>query len=389
MAEDSAHPLVSIVLPVYNEAAILHAHVLLLVEHLQTLQDRYRFEIILVNDGSRDESGVIAAALARQHDLLSVYTHSRNFGLGQALRTGFTQCRGAYVVILDIDLSYAPDIIERLLGRLIATGARVVYASPYMRGGSVSDVPRGRVLLSRVANWFLARAAGHRLSTLTCMVRAYDARFLKSLHLRAMGMDVMPEMVHKANILRGSYEEIPAELNWKLQRKAGVQRRSSMRVPKHIFDTLRSGFMLRPFSFLLIPGLLLLVFALDVSVWVVIHVFDAYRALGTGGTADVYRAVALAYQQFPYTFIVGLLSLMLAIQLTGMAMLTLQNKRYFDELFHLGSTMLRQQREALQERETVRETRRERKRLERAALEALRQTEVASLQAPVRKSPLR
>ena len=47
-----------------------------------------------------------------------------------------------------------------------------------------------------------------------------------------------------------------------------------------------------------------------------------------------------------YTFIVGLLSLMLAIQLTGMAMLSLQSKKYFDELFHLGSTALREQREA-------------------------------------------
>jgi hypothetical protein len=56
--------------------------------------------------------------------------------------------------------------------------------------------------------------------------------------------------------------------------------------------------------------------------------------------------VAMAYQSFPHTFIVGLLTLMLAVQLTDMAMLSLQNKKYFDELFHLGSAVLRNQREA-------------------------------------------
>ena len=57
-------------------------------------------------------------------------------------------------------------------------------------------------------------------------------------------------------------------------------------------------------------------------------------------------AVALAYTRYPHAFIVGLLSLMLSMQLIGMAMLSLQNKKYFDELFHLGSTLLRERREA-------------------------------------------
>ena len=61
---------------------------------------------------------------------------------------------------------------------------------------------------------------------------------------------------------------------------------------------------------------------------------------------DLSAAVALAYARYPHTFIVGLLSLMLAMQLMGMAMLSLQNKKYFDELFHLGSTLLRERRES-------------------------------------------
>ena len=341
-------PLVSIVLPAYEEAAILRDHVLVLLEYLKSLNRRFRFELIIVNDGSRDRTGAVAAQLANEFDGIRVFEHPRNFGLGQALKTGFAQCRGMYVVVLDIDLSYGPEHIGLLLDRITTTGARMVLASPYMRGGRVVDVPWLRLAFSRVANWFLARASGQRISTMTCMVRAIDGRFLRSLHLRSTGMDVMPEMIHKAKLLRATIEEIPAELNWERQNKVGSNRRSSLRIVRQIFGTTVSGFILRPFTFLLVPGLLLLAFAAYVNTWMVIHFVEAYAELGsaqeTAGHASA--AVALAYAQYPHTFIVGLLTLMLAIQLIGMAMLSLQNKKYFDELFHLGSTLLRERHEA-------------------------------------------
>jgi len=341
-------PLVSIVLPAYNEEAILRDHVLVLLDYLKTLNRRFRFELIIVNDGSGDRTGAIAVQLAKDFAGIRVFDHPRNFGLGQALKTGFAQCRGLYVVVLDIDLSYGPEHVGLLLDHISRTAARLVLASPYMRGGRVVAVPWLRVLFSRVANWFLARASGQRIRTMTCMVRAIDGRFLRSLHLRNTGMDVMPEMIHKAKLLRATIEEIPAELNWERQIKVGARRRSSLRLLQQIAGTMLSGFILRPFTFLLVPGLLLLAFAAYVNAWLVIHFVDAYVELGvTQETVqNMSAAVALAYTRYPHTFIVGLLSLMLSIQLIGMAMLSLQNKKYFDELFHLGSTSLREQREA-------------------------------------------
>jgi glycosyltransferase involved in cell wall biosynthesis len=341
-------PLVSIVLPAFDEASILREHVVILLGYLKTLNRRYRFELVIVNDGSRDQTGAIAVQLAAEFEGIRVFQHPRNFGLGQALKTGFAQCRGQFVVVLDIDLSYGPEHVGLLLDRMTNTGARLVLASPYMRGGKVVDVPWLRVVFSRVANWFLARASGQRISTMTCMVRAIDGRFLRSLHLRSTGMDVMPEMIHKAKLLRASIEEIPAELNWNLQNRVGSRRRSSLRIIRQILGTTVSGFILRPFTFLLVPGLLLLAFAAYVNTWMVIHFMEAYVELGASPDAarDMAAAVALAYTRFPHTFIVGLLSLMLAMQLIGMALLSLQNKKYFDELFHLGSTLLRERRES-------------------------------------------
>lgn len=347
-ANQRDRPLVSIVLPAYEEESVLREHVLVLLEYLKSLNHRFRFELIIVNDGSTDRTGPIAAGLAEAHAGIRVFNHPRNFGLGQALKTGFAQCRGMYVLVLDIDLSYGPEHVGLLLDRITKTGARMVLASPYMRGGRVVYVPWLRLTFSRVANWFLARASGQRISTMTCMVRAIDGRFLRSLHLRSTGMDVMPEMIHKAKLLRATIEEVPAELNWERQNKVAGGRRSSLRIIRQIAGTTVSGFVLRPFTFLLVPGLLLLAFAAYVNTWMVIHFLDAYAGLNAtpdlAGNASA--AVALAYAQNPHTFIVGLLSLMLAIQLIGMAMLSLQNKKYFDELFHLGSTMLREHREA-------------------------------------------
>jgi hypothetical protein len=102
-----------------------------------------------------------------------------------------------------------------------------------------------------------------------------------------------------------------------------------------------------------LPGLLLLAFAAYVNTWMAIHFVDAYVQLGSApDTArSMSAAVGLAYSQYPHTFIVGLLSLMLSMQLIGMSMLSLQNKKYFDELFHLGSTLLREQRETERRRE--------------------------------------
>lgn len=353
ITEKRERPLVSIVLPAFDEASVLREHVIILLNYLKTLNRRFRFEIIIVNDGSRDQTGAIANRLAAEFQGIRALHHRRNFGLGQALKTGFAQFRGQYVIVLDIDLSYGPEHIELLLDRITKTGARMVLASPYMHGGRVVDVPWLRMVFSRMANWFLARSSGQHISTMTCMVRVIDGRFLRSLHLRSTGMDVMPEMIHKAKLLRASVEEIPAELNWERQNRLGGRRRSSLRILRQIGGTTVSGFILRPFTFLLIPGLLLLAFATYVNTWMVIHFIDAYVQLGsTPDTArDMSSAVALAYSQYPHTFIVGLLSLMLAMQLIGMAMLSLQNKKYFDELFHLGSTMLREQREASQFRE--------------------------------------
>jgi len=334
-------PLVSVILPAYNESGVLAENVGVIAEYLRTLEAQYRFELLIVDDGSLDDTGALADGLRGIYANLRVLHHPTNFGLGQAFKTAFAQSRGDYVVTLDIDLSYSPDHIGLMLEKIVATRAKLVLASPYMQGGRLTNVPWLRKTLSIWGNRFLRIfARGRQVSTITCMVRAYDGPFIRSMVLRGTGMEIMPEIIYKTMVLRGRIEQVPGHLDWTRQLAAGPRRTSSMRILRHVFSTVLSGFVFRPFMFLVMPGLLLLVFAAYVNFWMFVHFFEALAALPPGNT-DVTTAFAKAYTNHPHTFIVALLSLMLSIQLIGLGVVALQSKRYFEELYYLGVSVRR------------------------------------------------
>jgi hypothetical protein len=197
--------------------------------------------------------------------------------------------------------------------------------------------------LSIWANRFLSLAAPGNLSTLTSMVRVYDARFLRTLNLKSMGMEINPEIIYKAMLLQARIKEIPAHLDWHLQKAEGIKRRSSMKVLRHSMSILLSGFLFRPVMFFIVPGLALFAFSAFANAWVFIHFFEHYQILtqysGFGVRASA--ATAAAFNQSPHTFIIGGMTLMLAIQLISLGILALQSKSYFEEIFHLGSAIYR------------------------------------------------
>jgi glycosyltransferase involved in cell wall biosynthesis len=338
---EACKPLVSLVVPAYNEAALLENHLARICRYMELLEDEYRWEVILVNDGSTDGTGALAEAFARTRDNIHVLHHQVNFGLGQAFKSAFNHCRGDFIVTLDLDLSYGPEHIQKLLDEIRATKAKIVVTSPYMRGGKISNVPWLRRTLSIWANRFLSATAKRDLSTLTSMVRVYDAKFLRTLDLKSMGMEINPEIIYKARLLQARIKEIPAHLDWQLQKAEGTNRRSSMKVLRHTMSVLLSGFLFRPVIFFIIPGMALLSFSLFANAWVFIHFFEHYRILtqysGFGVRASA--AAAAAFSQSPHTFIIGGITLMLAIQLISLGILALQSKSYFEEIFHLGSTI--------------------------------------------------
>lgn len=341
-SEQERKPFVSVVVPAYNEASILTKNLTIIGDYMKSLEDEYSWEMIIVNDGSTDETGELAEAFARTRSNVRVLHHIVNFRLGQALRFAFNQYRGDYVVTMDVDLSYSPDHIERLLTKIRETKAKVVIASPYMKGGKVSNVPWLRKTFSIWANRFLSLTAKGNISTFTSMVRAYDGKFLSRLNLKDMDVGISPEIIYKAMILGARIEEIPAHLDWSLEKTGGKLRKSSIRIMGSVISSLMSGFIFRPFMFFILPSLVLFLLSAYTLMWVFIHTFDHYRKLSpwAGFAGDRFtEAIAAAYNQAPHAFFVGGITLLLGIQLFSLGVLALQSKRYFEEIFYLGTSI--------------------------------------------------
>jgi glycosyltransferase involved in cell wall biosynthesis len=338
---ERTHPFVSVVVPAYNEVDLIENSLTRLTEYMATIEDTYPWEIVVVDDGSTDGTGEAADRFADAHDNVRVLHHFENFQLGQALRFAFANCRGDVVVTIDCDLSYSPDHIGRLLDAITVTRAKIVIASPYMKGGTVRQVPFVRRLASRWANRFLSLTAKEDLHTVTGMVRAYDRRFLRTLNLKAMDMEVNTEIIYKAQLLRAKIVEIPATLDWSFREGIGQSRRSTMRLVRSTASSMFTGFLFRPFMFFILPGLVLFALSAYVLAWAAVRIWGRYWEVGGGFADRVSAAVHQAYLAAPHTFIVGGLMLVVSIQLLSLGVLSLQSKRYFEELFHLNTSIHR------------------------------------------------
>ena len=221
---------ISVVAPCYNEEAILESHLKTVITCLEGLSFKYQWEIIIVNDGSKDKTGEIADEFEKRNDNVRVIHHPVNLNLGIALQTGFRHSKGDIIVVIDIDLSYGVENIEKMVDKLLEESADIVLASPYMKGGKVTAVPFFRRIMSKWVNRFMRMAAQDKYYTYTGMVRAYRKSFITTLNLKTRDYEINPEIIYKAMILRARIIEIPAHLDWTEQNKFSGKRTSSMRV---------------------------------------------------------------------------------------------------------------------------------------------------------------
>lgn len=120
--------LVSVIIPVYQEEKNIHA---LLTRLLPTLQ-KYQYEILFVDDGSRDGTGTAIKAIAKDNPALKYISFYRNFGHQMALTCGYRLAKGNCVITMDADLQDSPEIIDSMIAKW-KDGAKVVYAKRNVR----------------------------------------------------------------------------------------------------------------------------------------------------------------------------------------------------------------------------------------------------------------
>jgi glycosyltransferase involved in cell wall biosynthesis len=170
-------PLVSIVLPVYNEVRTLPELMRRLGEVTDSLSARYRFEIVLVDDASRDDTLEVATALTLTDKRIVVVGLRRNYGQTAALQVGFEQARGEIVVSMDADLQHFPEEIPQFLDK-IEEGFDVVC-------GWRADRQEGLIRRwpSKLANWLVRKLTGLQVHDVGTTFRAYRGDVVRQLQL--------------------------------------------------------------------------------------------------------------------------------------------------------------------------------------------------------------
>jgi glycosyltransferase involved in cell wall biosynthesis len=337
-------PFISIVLPCYNEEAILQENLNAVIYYLNSKNEKYRWEILIVNDGSKDKTGEIANNFEIHNSNIRVIHHPTNLNLGHALQTGFCNSKGDIIVVLDIDLSYSVDHIGVMVDKMLETSSDIVVASPYMKGGRVTAVPFTRKIMSLWVNRFMRIAAQDKYYTFTGMVRAYRRDFIRHVNLKTKDYEINPEIMYKAMILRAKITEIPAHLDWTEQNKFAGKRTSSIRVLRGFFSGLMSGFIFRPYIFFIGVGGLLMGLSLYELVWLLFDTISGMKGINVQNSLaeNAFSAsLALQFNKNPQTFLVGGITFLAAIQFLSLGFMSLQSKRYFEELFHLGTAIVK------------------------------------------------
>jgi glycosyltransferase involved in cell wall biosynthesis len=166
---------ISIIVPVYDEAENLP----LLNQAIMNAMDGYDFEVIYVDDGSKDKSLQVLEEIVEDHlERVRIIEFRRNFGQTAAMAAGIDNARGEVIVTIDADMQNDPADIPQLLKQIdqgydVASGWRVDRKDTFLT----------RTIPSRVANWIISKVTGVGLHDYGCTLKAYRREVLEGFHL--------------------------------------------------------------------------------------------------------------------------------------------------------------------------------------------------------------
>jgi glycosyltransferase involved in cell wall biosynthesis len=185
----AAEPTISVVAPAFDE----ERSVALLFDELQAALDPLGapWEVVFVDDGSRDGTFAALTRLHDAHDNVRVVRLRRNFGKSAALAAGFEQARGDVVVTIDADLQDDPAEIPRLLAKLdegfdLVSGWKSRRRDPWTRR-----------MLSRIFNRLASAVSGVTLHDVNCGLKAYRAEVVHDLRIYGELHRFLPVLAHE------------------------------------------------------------------------------------------------------------------------------------------------------------------------------------------------
>lgn len=272
----------SVICPFYNEGQIIEIAVITLLGKLSELD--VNWELIVVNDGSQDNSAEIITGLCATHPRLKMLGYPTNRGRGYALRTGISQARGDIIITTEIDLSWGEDIIERLMKAMRDhPEADIIVASPHVEGGGYKNVPPKRVFFSKFGNLIIRAFMSNMVTMNTGMTRAYKREVIQALPLEENRKEFHLEVIMKAQALNYRIYEIPCILEWKDYKHEGlrVQRKSSSKINNLVVSHTLFSLFANPVRYVWVTSLAAMLLSAVFLLWSIIRLLSGLVSVFT------------------------------------------------------------------------------------------------------------
>jgi undecaprenyl-phosphate 4-deoxy-4-formamido-L-arabinose transferase len=247
----------SVVIPIYNEEAGLAALFARLYPALDALKLSY--EVILVNDGSRDRSAaLLREQFAKRPDVTRVVLLNGNFGQHMAILAGFERVRGERIVTLDADLQNPPEEIAKLL-------AKMDQGSDYV--GGVRSERHDNVLRrlgSRAMNALRSRITRIHMTDQGCMLRAYSRGIIDAINACREVSTFIPALAY-------TFAGSPAEVEVAHERRAAGESKYSLYSLIRLNFDLVTGFSVLPLQIFSLFGIVVAVGSVLVYIVVMVE----------------------------------------------------------------------------------------------------------------------
>ena len=251
---------ISVVVPLFNEEESLPE----LVSWIDRVmhENHFSYEIIMVDDGSKDKSWQIIEELQSRFVQVKGIKFRRNYGKSAALFCGFDVAQGDVVITMDADLQDSPDEIPELYSMIIDGGFDLVSGWKKKRHDPVFT----KNLPSKLYNWTVRRMSGIKLHDMNCGLKAYRKNVIK-------GIEVYGEMHRYIPVLAkwAVYNKIGEKVVKHSERKYGVTKFGMERFIRGPLDLLSvmfiSRFVKRPMHFFGILGIIMIFIGFASAVW--------------------------------------------------------------------------------------------------------------------------
>ena len=165
-----------------------------------------KFEIIVVNDNSTDNSSKILEDLKKEIKGLKIINRTANPGVGYAIREGLSKVKGDIIITMDADMSHNPGEIPNFLKLL--NDYDMICGSRYINGGK-ADMVYSRIIISSLFNLIFRNLIGIPVRDFTSGFRAYKTEVIKKIRLESKKFGIYIEIPIKAHLKGFKLKEIP------------------------------------------------------------------------------------------------------------------------------------------------------------------------------------